>query len=90
MESIAEAIIGLQAGQIAQARMLRAIISSHPDHEALRHAWHSFVAPSIAEAELSKISDPRRRAMHEALSQALADWDEYLARDSSRGESRQR
>lgn len=88
MDAIAEAIIGLQAGQVAQTRMLRAVISSHPNPVALRKAWRSFSAPSIADAEVSKISEPSRFPMHDALLQALQDWDAYLDRDLSRGASR--
>jgi len=80
-QAVAEALRGLQAGQIAQARMLRAIISTHPDPGALREAWRGFSAASIAEASLSAISDPKRREMHEALARAIRDWDERLERD---------
>lgn len=80
-EALAETIRQLQAGQIAQARMLRAIISSHPNPAGLREAWRRFSSPSIAEASMSAISDPGRRAMHDALSLAMKDWDGRLERD---------
>ena len=81
MEQIAEALRYLQAGQIAQTRMLRAIISTHPDGDALRAAWRNFSAPSIADAELAKISDPAQRAVHADLLEALQAWGERLERD---------
>lgn len=87
LESLIEAIRNLQAGQTAQGRVLRAIIASHPDPAALQHAWRAYAAPSIADAELSKIADPNRRAIHEALALAFSDWDACLARDSTRGAS---
>lgn len=87
LELLVEAIRNLQAGQIAQARVLRAIIASHPLPLALQDAWREYAAPSIADVELSKIADPSRRAIHDALALALSDWDAYLARDSARGAS---
>jgi hypothetical protein len=78
---VTNAIRDLQAGQIAQTRMLRAVISTHPNADGLRRAWREFSAPSIVEAELAKTTDPTRRAMHEALLLALKDWDDRLERD---------
>ena len=87
--SVAEAIRGLQAAEIAQARVLRAIIASHPDPDALREAWRRYAAPSIADASLSVATDPQRQAVHQALADALAQWDGYLAHDlPRRGQSR--
>lgn len=78
---ITEAIRNLQASQIAATRMIRAIISTHPDPVALRKAWQSYASPSIVEAEIRKASDPDRLAIHQALLQALKDWDGRLDRD---------
>lgn len=79
--SLVEVINGLQAGQIAQARMLRAIISSHPNPAALRAAWHRFAGAPMADAAASKVLDPRRAAAHHALVQALQDWTDRLEAD---------
>lgn len=81
MEELIAAVRDLQAGQIAQARVLRALIASHPDPDAMREAWRRYAAPSIAGAGISQATEPARRAVHDAMSQALADWDERLARD---------
>lgn len=78
---IEDAIRGLQAGQIAQTRMLRAIISTHPAPDALREAWKRFHAGPAASAATSKVIDPRRAAMHEALAQSLDDWTRRLEED---------
>ena len=80
-EQIAEAIRGLQAGQIAQARMVRALISSHPDPDALRAAWHHYAAPSAADAATAKVLDPKRAQMHEAVSEAIQAWNDRLDAD---------
>lgn len=80
-DAIADAIIGLQAGQIAQARMLRALIASHPRPVALRDAWNRFSAPSIANAEASRAIDPARATVHAALARELEDWSRRLAQD---------
>lgn len=76
-----DVINGLQAGQIAQARMLRAIISTHPDPAALRKAWASYAGGPMASAATSKVIDPGREEAHQALVQAMQDWTERLERD---------
>lgn len=81
MEQILEVIRSLQANQIAQSRVLRAIISTHPDPDALRAAWRNFSVPSVVEAELAKVSDPARVAVHGDLLDALQAWTERLERD---------
>lgn len=78
---IGDAIRGLQAGQIAQTRMLRALISTHPNPDALREAWTGFAAGPSAAAATSKVIDPGRAAMHEALARALDDWTRRLEED---------
>lgn len=80
-EQIAEAIRGLQAAQISNTRMLRAIISSHPNPDALKEAWHRFSSTSIADVEMQIAADPARRKMHEALGEALTDWSKRLEQD---------
>lgn len=79
--ALIQAIRELQAGQIAQTRVLKAIIASHPDRDALREAWRRLSSASIADAALSSAADPSRRAIFEALTAALQDWDSRLAED---------
>ena len=79
--SLRDAINGLQAGQIAQARMLRALISTHPNPDALREAWTQFCGGPMASAATSKVTDPDREPAHQALVQALQDWTHRLERD---------
>lgn len=84
MEAIADAIRGLQAGQIASTRMLRAIISTHPDPDALRKAWFRYCDAPLASAATSKVIDPARESAHSALVQALQDWTDRLGVDLPR------
>lgn len=81
MEELIVAIRDLQAAQIAQSRVIRAIIASHPAPDALREAWHRYASPAIAEASTAQIADPERHAVHSALAQAMSDWDARLERD---------
>lgn len=81
LHELMDRIRGLQAGQIAQTRMLRAIISTHPDPAALRQAWASYSVPSVTDAALEKAANPDRVALQEALLQALADWSRRLEGD---------
>ena len=81
MDELIEAVRHLQANQIAQSRVLRALIASHPNPKALREAWSRYVSPSLADASLSRVSDPGREPVHSAMLEALQDWDERLASD---------
>lgn len=81
IEIVSEAIRGLQAGQIAQGRILRALISSHPNPEALRAAWHRYYGGPVASSSVSKVTDPAREVMHDAVLQAMRDWDRRLEED---------
>ena len=83
-EGIVEAIRDLQAGQIANTRLLRAIISSHPDPAALREQWNRFSSTSAADVEMQIAADPARRKTREALVRALKDWSERLDQDLRR------
>jgi len=77
-EEIAKALRELQAGQIAQTRVLRALIASHPDPDAL---WHRYSAPSAAEAATAKVLNPERSPVHAAVADALQAWNERLEAD---------
>jgi len=83
-EGIADAIRGLQAGQIAQTRVLRALIASHPDPDAMRAAWLRYSSVSASDAATAKVLDPQRSAIHEANEQAIADWSQRVAQDLRR------
>jgi hypothetical protein len=82
--SIGEALRGLQANQIAQTRLLRAMLKTHPDPESMRAAWRDFSAPLIADAEMSKAGDPGRLAAHQARLEALREWDARVQDDLAR------
>lgn len=84
MEVLLPVIRQLQAGQIAQARVIRALIASHPDPDAMRRAWHAYASPSIADAGLAKLGDPSRLEAHQAVADAIQDWDERLEQDLRR------
>lgn len=81
MEELIAAVRGLQANQIAQTRMLRALIASHPAPDALRLAWKAFSVPSAVDASLGRISDPSQATAHDAVAQAIRAWDARLERD---------
>jgi hypothetical protein len=83
-DGIAEAIRGLQAGQIAQARVLRALIASHPDPDAMRAAWLAFSSVSASDAATSKVLNPQRAAIHQANEEAIADWTRRVEQDLRR------
>lgn len=80
-EEIAKALRDLQAGQIAQTRVLRALIASHPDPDALRAAWHRYSSPSAADAATAKVLNPERSPVHAAVAEALQAWNERLEAD---------
>lgn len=79
---IAETLRDLQAARIAQARMLRSLIASHPNPDALREAWLRFSSASISDASTSKALNPELQAIDEALLLALKDWGDHLEEDS--------
>ncbi|WP_164087191.1 hypothetical protein [Stenotrophomonas maltophilia] len=84
LEDVAEAIRGLHAEQIAQGRVLRALISSHPNPEAMRKAWARFAAGPASDAAMSKVLQPERIAIYEANEQAIADWTRRVEEDLAR------
>lgn len=88
-KGIVGAIRNLQAAQIAQTRVLRALIASHPDPDAMREAWRRYSSGSIADASLAKTTDPERLAVHEAMAEALQAWDARLEQDLPGASSRQ-
>lgn len=81
VERMIESVRDLQAARIAQARMLRALIASHPNPDALREAWHRFSSPSISDASTSRVLNPERQAIHDAMLLAMKDWGDRLAAD---------
>jgi hypothetical protein len=81
MEDLADAILALQAGQIAQTRMLRALIASHPAPEALRLAWEAFAIPTLTANAVHRIGGTRPPKIHDAVETAMREWSERLAAD---------
>ena len=79
MEDLSAAVRGLQAECNAQAQMLMALISSHPDQDALRQAWDARIAASMAMAATQKAAAPERAAVYERLIQGMQRWTDRLA-----------
>lgn len=79
-------IIGaLQAAQIAQATMLQAMISSHPNPSALRQRWAELVPPRAAEAVQEKASGAPGHFTNHFLLEAFQDWTGYLEKFARHG-----
>lgn len=78
---LAETLRYLMASNIAQARVLRALIASHPNPVAVRGAWLRYGSPSAADAAMKRITDPSREAMQAEIQQCLKDWSERLEAD---------
>lgn len=81
MEELIDTVRELQAQQIAQSRMLRALIASHPAPDALRLAWSAFSVPSLVDTSLARISEPDRALIHDAIADAIQAWTARLERD---------
>jgi len=81
-----EIIRYLQAGQIAQARVLRALISTHPEPEWMRRAFARYSSDLWMQEYLLSQSEPERAPAHAAIAQAIEDWRSRLERDLPKDE----
>jgi len=84
-DRVTETLRYLMAEDVARTRLLRALVSTHPDPAAMRDAWLRYSANLQSNAALAATLDPKRRAVMQAELEAFARWTSYLAEDLSDG-----
>lgn len=84
LDRLTEAVRQLQANQIADALMIRAIIASHPDPDCLHAHWDAFYAKALSEFGLSKAAEPHRALVHQACADAATRWNLQIDEDTAR------
>lgn len=73
-----DALIGVQAECAAQAHMLMALISSHPDPSALRLAWNAQIAAPMATAALAAAGSPQDGPVYQRVIAGMQAWTDRL------------
>lgn len=82
MDELAEVISELQAAQIAQSRVLQALIETHPAPKALKETWLRYGSPVAASAATDAAM--KDRAADRALLYHLDRWSQRIEAASQR------
>ena len=80
-EKLMDALRVMQGCQIADALMIRAIISSHPNPGGLRARWNELFAQSATDSALAKAGAPEQAAIEQACMSALHAWSSALSEE---------
>ncbi len=68
----------LICAQIANRRMIMALVASHPNPDVLRYEWNRNLAVSLLDSELSDIPEEQREGLRQGVGHQFDAWDDLL------------